>query len=124
MRDHRARALVETKRRTLDSSILIVIDSDEQDKIFSHRLPQKTPRLLMEDAVENDTTLMSEDIERPAFVLCLQLVADGTSRAKTAELLEIPQFHVDELLRQACRELDAVNVPHAIAVGMRRHLIE
>lgn len=60
----------------------------------------------------------------PTHVLCLQLIADGTSVIEAANLLGSTPFEVEDFLFQACDHLKAVNVTHAVTIGLRSGMIK
>ena len=60
----------------------------------------------------------------PDYAACLQLMADGTSIVEAANLLGSTPHRVEDLLQQACQHLDAANVLHAVAIGIRSKIID
>jgi DNA-binding NarL/FixJ family response regulator len=65
--------------------------------------------------------MSSELTER--HVAVLQMVADGKSIAETAEALCLEYGTAKNLLVTIYRHLEVCNLPHAIAVAMRKGLI-
>ena len=63
-------------------------------------------------------------LSTPTFAECLQLIADGTSVTEAANLLGTTPDIVDDLLSDALQRLNAVNLLHAVAIGIRTRVID
>lgn len=59
-----------------------------------------------------------EDIET------LQLVSEGYTRRELADKIGVSEKAIDYRIRRFCEKLGALNVPHAVAIGVSRGIIE